>query len=275
MIDECKPGIRPIGPAPRLRLLLLWLVFILLLFVVSKAVFFHQQKEIAITLDDLPYFDSNKAQANRVMESMINVLVRYQVPVIGFVIAGHMNTENAKQLDLFLYKKFQLGNHTFSHPSLRHTSAESYIKNIALADQALAPYLSKPKYFRYPNMAQGKGDEKKIVQRYLKNQGYVIAPVTIDSKDWKFNVQFYLLGENANPVEFQKLKIAYLDFILSQMHKAEFKDKWLSLSFHSKKQILLLHANRLNSYLMEDVLHLFKTQGYQFVTLDDAIEDTP
>jgi hypothetical protein len=36
-------------------------------------------------------------------------------------------------------------------------------------------------------------------------------------------------------------------------------------------EILLIHANLINSYAMGDVIALFKKRGYRFITLDEAI----
>ena len=39
------------------------------------------------------------------------------------------------------------------------------------------------------------------------------------------------------------------------------------------KQILLIHANLLNSYLLGDVIQLYKQNGYKFITLTEALEN--
>lgn len=251
--------------------LVLILLTLMLVFAFTKIFLFEPQKQIAITVDDLPLLADSDQQSNLLIDNITNALVKYQVPAIGFIIADRITPERAKQLDLFLEKGFQLGNHTFSHPNLRRTPANVYIRNIAAADQVLAPYMTAPKYFRYPHLAQGSWGKKRAVHRYLKAQGYVIAPVTIDSKDFRFNLQFSKIKYNAEDPLFKTIKATYLDFIRHQMIKTERKHKWFSLSLHSRKEILLLHANRLNGYLMDDVLNLFKKEGYQFISLDEAL----
>lgn len=39
------------------------------------------------------------------------------------------------------------------------------------------------------------------------------------------------------------------------------------------RQILLLHANLLNSYLLKDVLELYRKNGYKFISLSEALEN--
>ena len=38
------------------------------------------------------------------------------------------------------------------------------------------------------------------------------------------------------------------------------------------KQILLIHANLLNSYCLADILELYKKNGYKFISLADALK---
>jgi len=38
-------------------------------------------------------------------------------------------------------------------------------------------------------------------------------------------------------------------------------------------QIMLLHANELNSRKMPDILAMFRRRGYRFVSLDEALRD--
>jgi hypothetical protein len=38
-------------------------------------------------------------------------------------------------------------------------------------------------------------------------------------------------------------------------------------------QIMLLHANELNSRMMPDILEMFRRRGYRFISLDAALQD--
>ena len=42
---------------------------------------------------------------------------------------------------------------------------------------------------------------------------------------------------------------------------------------HSIPHVMLLHANRLNADLIEELLKIFETKGFRFVTLDEAQAD--
>lgn len=67
-----------------------------------------------------------------------------------------------------------------------------------------------------------------------------------------------------------ELKPFYLDFIWQQTIKAEENNEYN----HNirQAQILLIHANLLNAYVLPDIINLYKKNGYTFVNLQDALK---
>ena len=39
------------------------------------------------------------------------------------------------------------------------------------------------------------------------------------------------------------------------------------------KQIILLHANLLNSHFLGDIIQMYRDHGYKFITLEEALEN--
>ena len=153
--------------------------------------------EIAISIDDLPFVGSGtstpanlKRTQDRFM-AIVNTLVENQVPATAFAIGGAIAKNEWSLLETFRDQGFSIGNHTYTHQSLNGMSAEKYIADIEHADSKLTPVMTEPKYFRYPYLAEGKGEKKQKVVEYLADHHYTIAPVTIDTKDYEFNAQFY------------------------------------------------------------------------------------
>ena len=120
------------------------------------------------------------------------------------------------------------------------------------------------KFFRYPYLAEGQGERKRMVYDYLYSQDYIIAPVTIDTKDFEFNTRLYNIPWRQRPNHLSRIKKEYLNYILKQTLKAEKRHPL-------DKQILLIHANLLNSHFMADIIDLYKQNGYEFITLSEAI----
>lgn len=237
---------------------------------------FAEEREIAITIDDLPFVGSGtntpanlKRTQDRFM-AIVKALVDNQVPATGFAIGGAIAKNEWDLLQTFRDQGLTLGNHTYTHRSLNGMTAEKYIADIERADKVLAPVMSDPKYFRYPYLAEGNGEKKKEVQEFLAAHQYIIAPVTIDSKDYEFNAQFYRIAYRNRAQALKQFKKRYLAFIWKQTLRAEQKAQ--KYSGKPVKHILLLHANLLNSLCLNDVIAMYKENGYTFISLADALK---
>lgn len=233
-------------------------------------------KEIAITIDDLPFVGTTHNTPGNLQRehdrflNIVQALLDHNVPATGFVIAGSIEKDQWALLEEFKNKGFILGNHTYSHPSLNTMSAEKYISDIERADKILAPLLEQKKYFRYPYLAESAGAKKEAVHRYLAENNYVIAPVTIDSKDYLFNAQLLAIHWRQRDKNLTHIKKRYLSYIWNQTLRAEARAK--NRNGEPARQILLIHANLLNSHFLGDVIDLYQSNGYTVVSLDEAIK---
>ncbi len=244
----------------------------LLLSMISHSTF--AEREIAITIDDLPFVGTDSSDSGNLKRSherfmrIVQSLIDNQVPATGFIIAGAIGKGQWHLLEEFRNEGFALGNHTYSHANLNRITAEQYIEEIAKADKILTPVMTQPKYFRYPYLAEGKGEVKQEIQDYLAANQYIVAPVTIDSKDYQFNERLLRISWRIRNQYLQQIKNAYLGYIWQQTLLAEKRSK------PQAKQILLVHANLLNSYFLGDVIKMYKKNGYKFISLDEALTNS-
>lgn len=233
-----------------------------------------QTREIAITIDDLPLVASqmntpgNQQRATDRFNKIVQTLVDNKVPATGFVIAGSIEKGQWEFLEKFRDAGFLIGNHTYTHGNLNHMSADKYIADIDRADKKLEPLFTDPKYFRYPYLAEGNKQTKQKVQEYLAEHHYVIAPVTIDSQDFRFNERLYKVPYRTREEYVKKLKPQYLAYIWKQTLNAEKRARG-----NAGRQILLIHSNVLNSYVLGDIIDMYKKNGYTFITLTEALEN--
>jgi peptidoglycan/xylan/chitin deacetylase (PgdA/CDA1 family) len=234
---------------------------------------FADQPEIAITIDDLPFVGAGSKTAGDMQRGeerftrILNAFVENQVPTTGFVIGGAIGKGQMEWLERFKNAGLQLGNHTYTHPNLNTYNGEKYIAEIERTDKKLDFLVSQPKYFRYPYLAEGRGDKKRMVHQYLAEHGFVVAPVTIDSKDYRFNAQLLSIHWRSRLDKLEPIKKRYLAYIANQTERAEKKG-----GVHAK-QILLIHANLLNSYCLGDIIKYYKDRGYKFISLEDALKN--
>lgn len=229
------------------------------------------ERLVAITIDDLPFVGTNSVERGNLQRStdrftnLMNALVDNQVPATGFIIAGSIAKGQWALLEKFRQAGFALGNHTYDHINLNRVGADKYISDLDKAEPILEPIMTTPKYFRYPYLAEGKGQDKQRVLDYLQQHQYTIAPITIDSKDYEFNGKLLRIHWRDRSQRLPGLKANYLAYINQQINKAEKRHP------DGGAEILLIHANLLNSHCMNDVIQLFKKRGYRFITLDEAL----
>ncbi|MCW8442766.1 polysaccharide deacetylase family protein [Fluoribacter gormanii] len=228
---------------------------------------FTHKKTVSITIDDLPFVGEYR---NFHLNMMIDTMTKEQVPATGFIIASEVRKNNWEILHKFRDAGFGLGNHTLTHANLNKMDTKEYIQEIRGADNILHPVLTKPKYFRYPYLAMSSGQKKEDILCYLARKNYHVAPITIDSKDFVFNQRLLSVPEINRRSYLDELKPFYLDFIWQQTLRAEEHNE-----FHQnteQSQILLIHANLLNAYVLPDIINLYKKNGYEFVNLEDALK---
>lgn len=232
---------------------------------------FANEHLVALTIDDLPFVGTNTSEKGNLgrtttrFNKLVDTLVEKQVPATGFIIAGSIAKGQWELLEYFKQQGFALGNHTYTHINLNQVGAERYIQDLDKADQKLTPIMTHPKYFRYPYLAEGRGEDKSKVNDYLTNHQYVIAPVTIDSKDYRFNERLLKIHWRNRTDRLPALKREYLNYVDSQITKAE------KMHHGDKPEILLVHANLINSYAIGEVIDIFQKRGYRFITLDEAL----
>lgn len=226
------------------------------------------QKTVVLTIDDLPFVGEYR---NFHLNMMMETMLKEGIPATGFIIANEVRNDNWEMLQKFREAGFDLGNHTFSHANLNRLSVAEYMQEINKADKLLKPVLTKPKYFRYPYLAMSNGAKRNDILCYLKSKHYTVAPITIDSKDFIFNQRLLAVPELKRRDYLKELKPFYLDFIWQQTLKAEEHNQY----HHNPEQtqILLIHANLLNAYVLPDIINLYKEQGYKFVTLRKALKN--
>lgn len=224
------------------------------------------KKLIAITIDDLPFVGEYR---NFHLNMMIETMKREQVPATGFIIASEVRKDNWEILHKFRDAGFGLGNHTLTHANLGRLSPKAYRREIQEADALLTPVLTQPKYFRYPYLSMSSGKKREDILCFLAKKHYQVAPITVDSKDFAFNQRLFAVPELERRAYLEELKPFYIDFIRQQTLRAEEHNAYHHNT--QQAQILLIHANLLNAYVLPDIISMYKEIGYTFVSLEEAL----
>lgn len=245
---------------------------------------FAQTRQIAVTIDDLPVVSPRKDIKTRqqITKNLLKHIKNAKVPAIGFVNENKLYTEDKrdeKQVDLlrmWLNNGLELGNHTFSHISLHDNSLEKYQENILkgeiITKEILQAKQLKMRYFRHPYLWTGLSLEiKKDLSEFLNQHNYTIAPVTIDNADYIFASAYEKAFAKKDKELMKQVGDAYVPYLEAKM------DYWERQSVKTLnreiKQILLLHANFINSEYFDDIAKMLKKRGYKFITLEESLKD--
>jgi peptidoglycan/xylan/chitin deacetylase (PgdA/CDA1 family) len=258
---------------------------LILIFFFSTLSIFAQQKKVAITIDDLPFVRlgsmTNRVLIGRTIK-LLTALENQHAPATGFVNMGKTYNEGLLDstrfnlLRLWLIKGFDLGNHTFSHPDYNQVSYSEFVKDIEknepLLNKLMIEHKSSLVYFRHPYLHRGNSKAKAdSLADYLRSRNYVEAPVTIDNAEWIFAAAY----DSVLKTKDEPLRISIgNDYITYMESKVKYYERQSDKLFgRNISQILLIHANSLNSDFMAELLQMFVNHGYSFISLSKALED--
>jgi peptidoglycan-N-acetylglucosamine deacetylase len=240
--------------------------------------------QVAVTIDDLPSGMADRqpaADITAMTAKLLSTLRDQKIPVVGFVNEKKLYKpgqvdERIKALSLWLDYGFELGNHTFSHMSLNQAGLKAWeddvIQGESVLNLLLAPRKMKLRYFRHPYLDTGRDLEtRREAEAFLTQRGYRIAPITLDGWDWMF-AGVYEDAKNRNDMDLQqklvKEYLAYHDSVCAYYEQLSVK-----VVGYEPRQILLLHASRLEADHIGELLDLLRKRGYRFITLEDALGD--
>ena len=262
--------------------------------VLSAASAFAQGRRVAITVDDLPYAGGTATPQNASRDAsaavtanrkLLRAFVTHQVPVTGFVIQQVVESFGASGILIlkgWVRQGFDLGNHTYSHSDINTLSPEQFEQEVVRGERELGPLMSeagkKPAFFRFPYNHTGDTEAKKnAIGAFLSQRGYRLATCTIDNSDYLFNDAYVRMIARSDEGATQRLRLAYLAYTDTEIkYYAALNEQVFG---YEPPQVMLLHDNRLNADVIEQVLQLFEAQNYKFVSLgvaqSDAAYQTP
>lgn len=244
-----------------------------------------QKAKIAVTMDDLPlqrieHFENYKYQ--KIFGKLVKNIKSQHIPVIGFVnesklqVNGEYDIRRIILLKKWLNAGLDLGNHTFSHPSLHSIPIEKFEEEILKGETITRELLNQNKkqlrYFRHPYLQTGKSLEiKNAVEKFLSEHNYTIAPVTIDNSEWIF-ASAYDKAIDSNKTEVMKqIGIEYINYMKRRIEYWEGQST--ALFGRNINHVLLIHANTLNAEYFPELCKMIRSINYKFVSLDETLQD--
>ncbi|PYV75394.1 MAG: polysaccharide deacetylase [Acidobacteria bacterium] len=242
------------------------------------------QRQIAITIDDLPAGSAASmtgAEITEMTTKLLTTLRDQKIPAVGFVNERKLYKfgevdERIKALSLWLDYGFELGNHTFAHTSLNRGGLKEWEEDIIRGETVtrllLAQHNMTLRYFRHPFLDTGRDLEtRRQAEAFLVSRGYRIAPVTMDAWDWMYAGVYDDARHRSDTALQQQLVSSYLSYTGQVFDYYEKYSK--DLVGYEPKQILLLHGNWLEADHIGELLDVLRKRGYKFITLQDALSE--
>jgi peptidoglycan/xylan/chitin deacetylase (PgdA/CDA1 family) len=241
-------------------------------------------RQIAVTIDDLPASSAesmNAATLTEMTSKLLTTLRQQNVPAVGFVNevklykTGEVDAR-IKVLNMWLDAGFELGNHTFKHTSLNRAGLEAWEDDIIQGEPVirmlLAQHQMKLRYFRHPYLDTGADlQTRREAEAFLSRRGYSVAPVTVDGWDWNFGGVYEdakKRGDTALMQEVVRLYLSHHDAMFAYCEQLS-----RDVVGYEARQILLLHGNQLEGDHIGELLDLIRKRGYRFIKLEEALED--
>jgi peptidoglycan/xylan/chitin deacetylase (PgdA/CDA1 family) len=254
---------------------------ILLIFILLTSSAAFSQKKIAITFDDLPSPHLELNDCIYTTDNLLKILKDNNIKLTGFVNAGKTEIDTnsiyrVAQLQKWLGDGHDLGNHTYAHSDIGRAGLLAYENDIIKGEPLVISLMEgvgkKMKYYRHPFLYTGKTVEQKdSLDKFLKERGYIVAPVTLDNSDWLFAACYFNAVKQNNKQLADSIAASYIEYM--GMMTDFFEN--LSQEFLGRQinQILLVHANMLNADHFDKVITMFRNRGYEFISLDEAMTD--
>jgi peptidoglycan/xylan/chitin deacetylase (PgdA/CDA1 family) len=256
-------------------------LFCFLLFAASVN---SQQREIAVTIDDLPVVSTRSDLKNRqeITRKLLGHIKKARIPAIGFVNERMLYRDDRRNEDainllrLWVNDGLELGNHTFSHRSLNQIPLEDFqadlLKGQTITNELLASKKKKIRYFRHPFLQTGRTmDVKAGLDKFLAANGYTIAPISFDNADYIFSRAYDNAFDKKDLALMKRVGEAYVPYMEAKLEYWERQS--MKLFGREIKQTLLIHSNFINSDYMDELAAMFRKRGYKFISLEEALRD--
>lgn len=239
-----------------------------------------QQRTVALTFDDLPSADSADASAvHHETEALLRALAKHQALATGFVIGRSAESLPAGGVDtlrLWVAAGHDLGNHTYSHTSVNKLSVEQFAEEVTRAEPTFVPLLPRDRrgalFLRFPFNHTGDTSEKRAaVDRVLTERHYEVAVCTMENADYMFAAG-YTKALNKGDVDMAaRIKREYVAYTAAMVDY--FIGLHRQLFGRETSHVMLLHVNRLNADVLNQVLEVFEERHFRFVPLREAQAD--
>src|SRR5690606_32355820 len=202
-----------------------------------------------------------------ITRKLLGHIKKSKIPAIGFVNENKLykkderDPEQIALLKMWLDAGLELGNHTYSHRSLHSMPLADYeadlLKGETITKELLKERGKTRRFSRHPYLQTGRTHEIKTeFDKFLKDHGYTIAPISFDNADYIFSRAYDVAYDKHDKKFMKKVGDAYIPYMKAKLMYWEKQSN--KLFGREIAQTLLIHANFINSDYLDDLAKMFK-----------------
>jgi peptidoglycan/xylan/chitin deacetylase (PgdA/CDA1 family) len=235
--------------------------------------------QIAITFDDLPAHGPLPPGMARpaVVASILETLKRENMPPVYGFVNGFRIAQYPYQIHILQAWRAAgnpVGNHTWSHPEFDKLTVAQYEANIQRNEPLLREVSPESDWhwFRFPYLEEGNTIEKREQLRaWLSKHGYRIAEVSMDFQDYNWNEPYARCAAKHDNAAIQSLHDSYLDAADESIRV--YRQIAQTLYHRDVPYVLLMHVGAFDAHMLPELIALFRSRGFSFITLQQAMAD--
>ncbi len=243
-----------------------------------------QRREVAVTFVSFPgngIYDNGRL-ANKTRKLMRS-LAANDIKAVSFVNEGRLYKEDGTLdearvglLAEWLDAGHELGNETFRHTNLYRAGLNDFQAAVLAGEKVMKRLAAERgrqvRYFSYPYLNTGASlEQKTAAERFLRERGYQIHPVTIDNMDWLFSHAYIEALRREDEKAQALIRAEYVPYMERMFEFVEaYSREVVGREF---PQVLMLTAGALNADCFDELARMMKRRGYKFVTMEAATKD--
>ncbi len=235
----------------------------------------YGQPTISLTFDDGITYNRAGYKFEDWNQMILNALAKHDIKA-AFFVTGFNKVDKKGQ---YLLKSWDdaghlIGNHTYSHPNYNNVNIgiKEFREEFIGTDTLISQLTNYTKLFRFPYLKEGETPEEvQAIRSFLKDQGYKNGYVTVDASDWYIDSRLRKRLKENPDTSTAPFRDFYLEHLLE---RANYYEK-LSYEMTGRhiNHTLLLHHNLTSALFLDDLIKMFKSNGWKVISAEEAYQD--
>ena len=249
--------------------------FILFPFVLTCAVAAHGQPTVSFTFDDGVTHDRSGYAFEDWNQMILDALAKHDLKAAFFVTGFNKSDEKGKYLlNSWDGAGHLIANHTFTHPNFNSANIglAEFQEELLGTDTLINQLRNYTKLFRFPYLKEGEtAEEVEAIRAHLASEGYRNGYVTIDASDWYIDSRLRTRLSEDHNADLSGFRDYYLAHLLDRA--TYYEELAFDLTGRHIKHTLLLHQNLTAAFFLDDLIEMFKAEGWVVVSAEESYED--